>query len=166
MLGPRLFASLAFAALCAVTACGDDDDDGFFTAPDGPDPGGGGPASDAVCASDKRAPVLTSLSVSPRELWPPDHQMVRVTIKASATDPCAPIDFKIVNVRSNQDVNGLGDGDTAPDWQVLGPMAVNLRAERSGTNGPRAYTIRLRFADRVGNEAFESVRVWVPHDRR
>lgn len=165
MPGSRLPASLALAALVLLGACGDDDDDGFFTAPD-PPPTGGSSADDAACLGDSRAPELTSLRASPTELWPPNHAMVRVTVHAQAEDPCGPVDFRIVDVRSNQPVNGLGDGDTAPDWKVVGPMAVELRAERAGTEGRREYTIRLRFADAIGNDAFENVRVWVPRDQR
>ena len=166
MLGSRTFAPLALAAALVLGGCGDDDDDdgGFFTAPDPPPPGN--PASDAECVGDARAPVLTSLKASPRELWPPNHQMVRVKIEARANDPCDPIDFTIVNVRSNQPADGLGDGDTSPDWKIVGPMTVDLRAERAGTDGRREYLIRIRYADAVGNEAFENIGVWVPHDRR
>jgi len=165
MPGSRTLAPLALAALFVFGACGgDDDDDGFFTAPDPPP--SGNPTSDAECVGDVRAPILTSLGASTRELWPPNHQMVRVTLHAEAEDPCTPVDFRIVSVRSNQPVNGLGDGDTAPDWEILGPMAVNLRAERSGKSGEREYIIRVRFADAAGNEGFENIGVWVPHDQR
>lgn len=175
MLGSRLLVPFAFAALCAVSACGDDDDDdGFFTAPE-PPPGGngngngngsGGSSSDADCVGDDRAPVLTSLRASPRELWPPNHQMVRVKVEGRANDDCSPIEWKIVDVLSNQPIDGLGDGDTSPDWKIVGPMTVELRSERSGKLGPREYKIRVRYADGVGNEAVESAVVWVPHDKR
>ena len=167
MPGSRTLAPFALAALLVFGGCGGDDDDddgGFFTAPDPPP--SDNPTSDADCVGDTRAPALKSLRVSPRELWPPNHQMVRVTVDARADDKCDPIDIEIVSVRSNQPIDGLGDGDTAPDWQILGPMAVNLRAERSGTYGRREYVIRVRYADGVGNEAFKNIGVWVPHDRR
>jgi hypothetical protein len=81
--------------------------------------------------------------------------MVPVTLHADADDLCKPLSFKIVSVHSNQPVNGLGDGDTAPDWEFVGPLVLRLRAERSGEAGDRVYTIYVRFADAVGNEAFE-----------
>ena len=174
MLGLRLL-PFAAAALVSIAACGDDDDDddGFFTAPEPPPAGGGGAGggggggnSDAQCAGDDRAPVLTRLRASPTELWPPNHEMVRVTVEGRADDKCTPIDWKIVGVRSNQPVDGEGDGDTSPDWKIVGPMTLELRAERSGKRGPREYKIRVRFADAKGNADFESVQVWVPHDRR
>lgn len=167
MPGSRTIAPFALAALFAFGGCGGDDDDddgGFFTAPDPPPTGN--PTSDADCVGDTRAPALKALRASPRELWPPNHQMVRVRVEARAEDACGPIDVRIVSVRSNQPANGLGDGDTAPDWQILGPMAVHLRAERLGTHGRREYLIRVRVADGAGNEAFEHIGVWVPHDRR
>lgn len=164
----RRLVSLSLAALVAIGACGgdDDDDDGFFTAPpNNPPAGGGGPVSDIECENDVTSPVLRSISPSPSELWPPNHKMVRVNVQARVEDPCRPLDIRIVSVRSNQPVDGRGDGNTAPDWDIIGPLAVMLRAERAGPREERIYTIRVRFADAVGNEGFENVRVWVPHDR-
>jgi hypothetical protein len=91
--------------------------------------------------------------------------MVRVQLNARAEDSCGPLDLKIVKVTSNQAVNGHGDGNTSPDWEIIGPLTVLLRAERSGKQHKREYTIRVRFADGAGNAAFESVNVVVPHDQ-
>lgn len=161
----RRLVSLSLAALVALAACGgDDDDDGFFTAPP-INPPAGGRVADIECENDITSPVLRSISASPSELWPPNHEMVRVNVQLQAEDPCRPLDIRIISVSSNQPVNGGGDGDTAPDWDIIGPLAVMLRAERAGTGDERVYTIRVRFADAVENEGFENVRVWVPHDR-
>lgn len=154
-----LIATLILAA--AVGACGDGDGD-FFTAPGSP--GSGAPALAAECSGDADAPAITSVRALPEELWPPNHEMVPVTVHADAEDGCGPVDISIVEVRSDEPINGVGDGDTAPDWNVDGPLVLRLRAERAGTGDGRVYTIRVRFADAVGNERFEYVTVRVPHD--
>lgn len=93
--------------------------------------------------------------------------MVPVTVAASATDNCsAAADCHIASVSSNEPINGLGDGDTAPDWEITGNLRVNLRAERAGTGSGRVYTLMVQCTDATGNNSTESVSVTVPHDQR
>jgi len=68
-------------------------------------------------------------------------------------------------VNSNEPVNGLGDGDTAPDWIITGDLTVNLRAERSGIGNGRIYTITVTCKDACGNSSVGSTTVTVPHDQ-
>ena len=76
-----------------------------------------------------------------------NHQMIDVVVSVSLTGTCdAGSTCQIVNVTSNEPVNGLGDGDTAPDWQVTGPLTVKLRAERGQKSSGRIYTITRRNA--------------------
>jgi hypothetical protein len=99
------------------------------------DDGRGGTASDTVIVTvrDTVPPGIRSVAASPATLWPPNRQMVRVSVDAVVTDAmkqaprCA-----IQNVGSNEPVDELGDGDTAPDWLISGPLSVTLRAERAG----------------------------------
>ena len=59
-------------------------------------------------------------------------------------------------------INGTGDGNTAPDWQVVDAHHVRLRAERA-ENGPgRIYTITATCTDRSGNTAQKNAAVSVP----
>ncbi len=92
--------------------------------------------------------------------------MVQVTVNASASDNCDgnPV-CKISSVSSNEPENGLGDGDTSPDWEIIGDLTVNLRAERSGKGSGRIYTIAVMCTDAVGNSSSGNVSVNVPHDR-
>ena len=56
----------------------------------------------------------------------------------------------------DQPENGLGDGDTAPDWSVQQAglaFDVSVRAERSGLGDGRVYTIGAVVTDRSGNSA-------------
>jgi len=119
--------------------------------------------STTVTVVDTIAPVIRSASASPNTLWPPNHKMVTITVNATVTDNCGPVGWKIIGVQSNEPVNGLGDGDTAPDWQILGNHTLFLRAERSGTGSGRVYTITLQASDASGNlSAPKTVTVTVP----
>jgi len=64
----------------------------------------------------------------------------------------------------NVPINGLGDGDTSPDWVVTGDLTVNLRSERSGQGDGRTYTISVSCQDNAGNISTGDVYVEVPHD--
>ena len=94
-------------------------------------------------------------------LWPATHKMIPVTIVLVATDLVDPHPVShIVSVSSNQPVNGTGDGDTAPDWEITGPLKLNLRAERAGTLD-RIYTVTIQTTDFSGNSTFTPITVAV-----
>jgi hypothetical protein len=89
--------------------------------------------------------------------------MVTVTVSAVVTDHCGQTSWKIIGVKSNEAVNGTGDGNTSPDWQILGSHTVSLRAERSGNGSGRIYTITIQASDASGNlSTAKSVTVTVP----
>jgi hypothetical protein len=122
--------------------------------------------STTVTVTDSTPPVITHASATPNSLWPPNHTMVPVTVNAVVTDNCGSVTWKIISVQSNEPVNGLGDGDTAPDWQITGDHAVLLRAERSGTGSGRVYTLTLQAKDVAGNlSATKTVTVKVPKNQ-
>jgi hypothetical protein len=100
---------------------------------------------------DRIPPLIRSAEASPSVLWPPNHRMVDVRIKADIKDFCDDAKLKIVSVTSNEPVDGLGDGDTSPDWEITGDRHLKLRAERSGTGNGRIYTITVRAEDSAGN---------------
>jgi len=89
--------------------------------------------------------------------------MVPVTVKVSATDTCdgAPV-CKLTAVSSNEPVNGPGDGNTSPDWQITGASTVDLRAERSGNGSGRIYTLTTECRDAAGNTSRGTTTVTVP----
>jgi hypothetical protein len=124
------------------------------------------PGAAYVFEPDTTPPTITSASASPNTIWPPDHRMVPVTIAVTATDNSgAEPTCQIVSVSSNEPINGLGDGDTAPDWQVTGDLSVNLRAERSGTGNGRVYTLTIQCTDGSNNSSSAQTTVSVPHNR-
>jgi len=117
----------------------------------------------AVTVLDSTAPTITSVSVSPATIWPPNHTMVPVTVTASATDTCGAATCTIASITSNESVNGQGDGSTAVDWQITGPNTANVRAERSGGGSGRVYTLTVRCTDPSGNPSTGTTSVAVTH---
>jgi hypothetical protein len=135
-----------------------------FTATD--DSGNKAIATTTVTVIDTTPPDITNVNATPSILWPPNHKMVPVTVAVSVTDICdAAPKCSIVAVSGNEPENGLGDGDTAPDWVITGDFNLNLRSERSGTGGGRVYTITVQCTDFSGNSATKDVNVTVPHNR-
>jgi len=113
-------------------------------------------------------PPTVSMTVDPTSLWPPNHKMQLVASGISASDICCDVTLA-VGVTSNEPVNGTGDGDTEPDWEVVdngdGTYDVWVRAERAGTGTDRVYTITATATDCSNNVATASGTVTVPHDR-
>ena len=118
-----------------------------------------------VTVVDTTPPDILRLTANPASLWPPDHKMVAVTVTAAVIDNGDPNPLvHIISVSSNQPVNGTGDGDTAPDWEITGPLTVNLRAERAN-NEERKYTIVVEAIDASGNTSHSSVEVKVAQSK-
>lgn len=122
-----------------------------------------------ITVEDTQSPTI-AMSVSPTELWAPNHKMVKVASGISASDGCDSSPSLSVSVSSNEPANGLGDGDTAPDWNVVnngnGTYDVFVRAERSGTGAGRIYTITASAVDGSGNTTNSSGTVSVPHSKK
>lgn len=130
--------------------------------------GATGQASHAVTVRDTEAPAL-DFNVNTTPLWPPNHRMVLVATGIKATDLCDATPTVAVTVSSNEPDNGLGDGDTAPDWNVVanatGGYDVYVRAERAGRGTGRTYTIRATAIDGAGHATARSAAVTVPRNR-
>jgi rhamnogalacturonan endolyase len=124
------------------------------------------PPRPRIVHSDTLAPVFKSLTASTASLWPPNHRMVPVTVTAELVDllDSAPT-ARIVGVSSNEPIDGEDDGNTSPDWQIIGPLTVHLRAERSGAGKGRLYTIQVEGKDAAGNITLQTVTVSVPLER-
>jgi hypothetical protein len=109
---------------------------------------------------------LESVSASPNLLWPPNHKMRPVKVAVSVSDTCdQALTCEIASVSSNEPEYGIGDGDTAPDWQITGTLTANLRAERSGNGSGRVYSITVACTDASGNSSAKIATVIVPHDQ-
>jgi hypothetical protein len=115
---------------------------------------------------DTEPPVISGIGDNLASLWPPNHQMVPVTLNYSTTDNCCGSVTNVLHVSSNEPINGLGDGDTAPDWIITDDHNLLLRAERSGKGKGRVYTINILSTDASGNTSSKLVTVAVPHDKK
>jgi len=138
---------------------------GALTAIGLPVPAGNLPYSVAVASTGCRIPpAIRAVSASPAVLWPPNHNMADVTVNYDVTAQCGTAACTL-SVASNEPINGAGDGNASPDWRVIDPHHVELRAERSGGGSGRIYTINITCTDAAGNSAKSSTRVSVPHDQ-
>jgi hypothetical protein len=131
---------------------------------------GSGNVSSACASSvtvvDAMPPIITNVSANPNVLWPPNHRMRPVAVAVSVTDVCDPnVACHLISVTSNEPVNGPGDGNTSPDWQITGPLTANLRSERAGGGSGRVYTLTVQCTDASHNSATGAVNVFVPHDQ-
>src|SRR5205823_6771820 len=104
-----------------------------------------------VSVSDAEPPSITNVSVDPAVLKQNNHELVDVTVNYTAVDNSGGTPTVVLTVTSNEPTNGLGDGDTAPDWEVVDAHHVRLRQERSGLEPGRIYTITITAADSAGN---------------
>lgn len=110
-------------------------------------------------------PSISGVMASPTALSPPNHKMVSVAISYRVTDNCGPIVTKL-QVASNEPINGTGDGDTAPDWQILDEHHVLLRAERSGNGSGRTYTVTITATDSANQSSSRDVLIKVPKNAK
>ena len=109
------------------------------------------PADDSV---DKTAPVISSLKASPDTLWPPNNQMVAVTLTVSATDDSGGTPTCELSHLSSSDPH-------TGDMLITGPMTAQLRASKS-SGGERLYTLTVQCTDAAGNTTSSSAFVKVP----
>lgn len=113
-------------------------------------------------------PVCTSAIAGPGSLWPPNHKLVNVAL-TGVTDPDEgdTVTTTITGVTQDEPLNGLGDGDTAPDAVISADGGLRLRAERSGTGDGRVYVVAFTAKDSHGATCSGTVNVGaVPHDQR
>ena len=128
----------------------------------------------SVTVTQAPTPDVTKPIISPVAdttiLWPSNHKMVNVTIKANASDNSGLPVTLIANVSSNEPVISKEDGDLSPDWtqpvikQATGVITLQLRAERLGNGNGRVYSISITATDQSGNSSVAVVKVLVPHD--
>ena len=119
-----------------------------------------------VTVVDDTPPAITGASANPSSLWPPNHKMIDVVINYSVSENCDSSPACVLSVTSNEPVDGTGDGDTSPDWEVIDAHHVRLRAERAGGGNGRVYTITITCTDAANNSSTATVTVSVPHAQK
>jgi hypothetical protein len=120
-------------------------------------------------------PPLKIVRVTPSMtvLWPPNHEMVPVSL-ATLTEGGGPnVRCAIDGVTSSQPVRAAGD-TTSPDWRILDATRVDLRAERTMANhnhdhqsdddAGRIYTITVACTDASGTTVRATTTVTVPEN--
>jgi uncharacterized delta-60 repeat protein len=124
-----------------------------------------------ITVVDNQPPVITGEAASTYVLSPPNHTMRDVTINYTATDNCAVT--TTVSVESNEPINGVGDGDTDPDYVVLDNVPgsagqyvshLQLRSERAAGGTGRIYTVTITATDPYGNTTIKTIDIHVAHD--
>jgi len=118
-----------------------------------------------VVKLDLTAPSVGGASANPSVLTSPNHKMRDVTVSYNASDNFGPA-ICTLGVASNEPADGTGDGDTAPDWEVLDAHRLRLRAERSAAGTGRVYTVTITCTDAAGNASSRAVTVVVPKGSR
>jgi type IX secretion system substrate protein len=106
---------------------------------------------------DHEAPLITTVSASPTQLWPPNHKLRDVIINYTATDNCGSVTSSLA-VTSNEPATANHE----PDWIIVDNHHIKLRAERSHFNKDRIYTIAITATDSAGNASTQSTTVTVP----
>ena len=107
---------------------------------------------------------LVDLQPSTNVLWPPNHKMVDVTVSYSVTNSCGAPTCTL-SIASNEPINGPGEGDSAPDWEIIDAHRLRLRAERAAKGSGRIYTITVTCSDTSGSSVSRAVTVAVPKNQ-
>jgi hypothetical protein len=108
------------------------------------------------------------LSATPRELWPPNHRTVDVTLAGAAEDTGTGIDAVAFRVL---DEYGLVQPEMAPIAggglaRVEFSQAIPLEAAREGKDKDgRTYTLEVTVTDGACQTRTAAVTVVVPHDQ-
>jgi probable HAF family extracellular repeat protein len=112
--------------------------------------------------ADVTAPFVASVTTTPDSLWPPQHQLVDVSMHVTASDDSSePPSCQIAGITSSDPDNGTGEGDTSGDVVITGALTAKLRAERWGRD-ERTYTITVQCTDLAGNVGTGVGKVVVP----
>lgn len=121
-----------------------------------------------VTVKDSTPPAISAVSATPDTLWSPNHKMTDVTLNYGVADNCATAAAMTctLSINSNEPINGLGDGNHSPDWEIVDAHHVRLRAERSGKGTGRIYTITTTCADNSGNSSRKTLTVSVSKSQK
>jgi hypothetical protein len=120
------------------------------------DPNPADNTASAFTAVSNPVPTISGAGVDRSTLWPPNHQMVDVEVMYTVTVSCA-ITTTTLSIASNE-----GGG---ADYQVVDAHHVRLRAERSGGDYGRVYTITIAATTDNKTVTRRTVTVTVPHDQ-
>jgi hypothetical protein len=110
-------------------------------------------------------PVCTNASPSAVSLWPPNHNLIPISVTGVSDPDNDPVVITITSIFQDEPTNGTGDGDTSPDGLGLGTNTAQLRAERGGRGNGRVYHIGFSANDGRGGVCQGEIRVGVPQNQ-
>ncbi len=131
-----------------------------------------------VCDFCNNQSITGTIFPSIAVLWPPNHRMISVTIDASGLmghnplfeigipepDPNNDIYPLTIIERNKKGDNIYSENEFEPDFEITGPLSLNLRSEREGNSQGRTYIITVTATDCSGSYNF-TTGVIVPHDK-
>lgn len=115
-----------------------------------------------VVSEQNHAPDCSQARATVGSAWSPNHKMTAVQITGLADQEGDELVVLAKEIRQDEPVDGLGDGDRSPDG-TLTPLQV--RVERSGTGSGRVYRIAFEASDTDGASCTGTLTVCVPHDQ-
>ena len=122
------------------------------------------PCSVTLTIIDRTPPRIAEVTASPSEITA-NGRLVPVTLSVEASDNCdSSVQSRIVRVTSNEPLGSKGHGKGHDDdedddrsskrdndWQITGPLTVQLRADAGERGQPRVYFITVESKDDAGN---------------
>jgi DNA-binding beta-propeller fold protein YncE len=122
-----------------------------------------------VTVGDTRPPHVTAVLATPDTLWPPNGQLVPVSLQVAVTDACDPAPrCRIERITVNDSsvfAPGKGGQPPEPDWILQGDLLAALRAVKSSAPGGRVYTLGVVCTDATGGAGEGSGVVTVPRSQ-
>lgn len=140
-----------------------------------------------IVVQDTVAPQIHAIYATPNVLWPPNHDMIPVSVDMLLSDTCENTADLLVSCKVSSDEPDDATGDGAFSGDVDGsdgyttPVSVtlsydastgkwvgglNLRAERDGAQDGRKYSIVVYAADDSGNISQATACVVVPKSQK
>lgn len=119
--------------------------------------------------SSNEAPVCDVAIASTANLWPVNHDFVKIDIDG-VTDPEEDeVSIQVTSVVQDQVVSAVGNGSGNTEHDARNPLDadIEVRAERAGTDkSGRIYTIAFTATDAAGGSCSSEVEVCVPHSNK
>jgi hypothetical protein len=113
----------------------------------------------SVTVVDTTPPDITSVTVTPATIWPPNKKLVNVTVTVEAEDLVDPAPIvRIYDITCDEPIGSTDAG-------ITGLLTARLRADRLGSGDGRVYTLYIEAFDASGNRSTATVDVIVPHDQ-
>ena len=95
-------------------------------------------------------------------IWPPNHQLVPVSILGVRDRDHDPVSIVVTRVEQDEPLDARFDGRTCPDATGVGTATARVRAERSLLRDGRIYRVRFSADDGRGGKCTGTVEVCVP----